>query len=341
MNLSVIIVNYRGWTKLKLCLESLRCLHQAPFTWEVIVIDNCSADKTLPEFKYEFPEFSFEENISNLGFAHGCNRGAGRALGEYFLFLNPDTAVTLHTLQGLLEVAKKHPEFTILSCSQFTDHGKDTRPYGFSLQLRTMTSFLRAIHRIKHKTFAQSKLDSGYHVIFPDWVSGSVVMMSSKNFEKAGGWCEDFWMYYEDADLCKRVWEKGGKVALVSDLRLIHNHGGASRINRHVKALTKCEVVISRHLYIHKHFSGFKRAVMQSYFVFNNILLSQFLMAILGTLLFFKPDIHVYTTLYGRILKYYVRALSNGTWVSPRSANYKKTGEHKYQNVPIETEGAE
>lgn len=336
MKLSIVIVNYRGWKRLRLCLESLRRLNEALFTWEVIVVDNHSSDDQLPVFSNDFPEFYFIENSGNYGFANGCNLGASKATGEYLLFLNPDTLITVEAIRDLVREAEKHPEFTILSCSQINDKGKDTRPYGYFLRPGTLTSFLRSVRLLFYKPLNPTALRSGALAIFPEWVSGSVVLMNHKNFDRLGGWCEDYWMYYEDADLCKRVQESGGKIALIQTIRIIHNHGGASRVNLEVKALTKSEVIISRHVFIQKHFRGLKRLLMQSYLVINNLFLGQLIVALLGLLFFFNPSLRVYTRLYINILKYYAGAVANGTWLSRRSVNFKKATVSKYVNAKAE-----
>ena len=253
-----------------------------------------------------------------------------------FYFLIPIPKVTAEAVGELLREAEKHPEFTILSCSQLNDKGKDTRPYGLFLRPTTLTSFLRSLRLLIHKKINPVALRSGAQAIFPEWVSGSIMLINRKNFERLGGWCEDFWMYYEDADLCKRVHESGGKVALIKSIQIIHNHGGASRINLEVKALTKSEVIISRHLYIHKHFHGVTRLLMQSYLVINNLFLGQLIIALLGLVFYFKPSLRVYTRLYVNILKYYAGAFVNKTWLSQRSVNYRKATVNKYENAKAE-----
>lgn len=324
MQLSVVIVNYRGWKRLRLCLESLRCLNAASFTWEVNIVDNQSGDGQLPLFKKDFPEFLFIENAGNFGFSNGCNVGAKQSTGEYLLFLNPDTVVSLAAIQRLLNLLEERPELTILSCSQFTDAGKDDKPYGFFLSPKTLTSLSRSVYRLFHKGFDRETIGSGAEIIFPDWVSGSVILINRNTFYGMDGWSEDFWMYYEDADLCKRVWKSGGRVALVKNVKIIHNHGGASRINSDVKSLTKSEVLISKHIFIHKHFSGFTRVVLQSYFVINNLLFEHLILGILGILLFFNASLRAYSKLYVRIVEYYFNAAKNQTWLSPRAVYYKK-----------------
>jgi GT2 family glycosyltransferase len=333
MKVSIVIVNFKSWNKLRICLESLKLLRGTFSGWEVIVVDNQSDDGQLTLFINNFPEFSFVENAGNYGFSNGCNLGARQSSGEYILFLNPDTKIALEPLKRLLQTAEEHPEFTVLSCGQVNDSGKDTRPYGLFISPNTLTSFMRSIHTLLHGDFATTVLRSGDEVIFPEWVSGSVVLMSRKNFDLLSGWCEDFWMYYEDADLCKRVWVSGGQVALVKTIQFIHNHGGASRLNLEVKALTKCEVITSRHLYIHKHFNGPERFLMQSYLVANNLLFGQLVFAILGLVLFFIPALKAFPKLYVKMLRYYAGVASTGVWISPRSVKFKKARDAHYENA--------
>jgi GT2 family glycosyltransferase len=336
VKLSIIIVNYRSWTRLRMCLSSLQQLSTAPFGWEVIVVDNHSNDDQLTRFINDFPEFNFYESPGNHGFASGCNAGVARSTGTHLLFLNPDTTTTVETLDDLLCHAIVFPEFTVLSCDQVTDNGKDTKPYGLSLGARTLTSFFRSIYRMTHTGFPTKRLPTGYNAMFPDWISGSVVLIERDNFDKLGGWDDDFWMYFEDADLCRKVWGSGGKVALIQGLSVVHNHGGASRQNLHTKALTKSEVIISRHVYIQKHTRGVKRFAMHAYLIVNNLLFSHLLAALAGVLLFFIRSLRAYPMLYGRIASYYCTALINGTWLSVRSVHYKKRRVTKFAPINLE-----
>lgn len=328
MKLSIVLVNFRGWKRLRPCLESLNCLKKSSFSWEVIVVDNQSDDGHLPVFMKDFPTYQFIENSGNFGFANGCNLGARYSSGEYIFFLNPDTIVNLEAISRLIKSMEENPDVTILSCRQTDENGKDTHPYGLFLRPATLTGVFRAVFRLLKKPRENILLRSGEKAILPEWVSGSAIMISRKKFDQLRGWSEDYWMYYEDADLCKRVTDSGDKIALLSDTQIIHNHGGSSRVNVEIKALTKCEVSISRHVYIHKHFSQITGALMQSYLVINNLLLGHLILAVLGLFLFFIPGMRSYPKLYMNIISYYASALKNKTWLSPRSVNFNKTKKH-------------
>ena len=98
-------------------------------------------------------------------------------------------------------------------------------------------------------------------LVYCDWVTGSVLLIDRADYERIGGWCNDYWMYAEDADLCRRARDLGLSVAYCPDVQVLHAHGGSSRINVRVKALTKLEVIISKHVYAENHFKGSRRAL--------------------------------------------------------------------------------
>jgi GT2 family glycosyltransferase len=131
-------------------------------------------------------------------------------------------------------------------------------------------------------------------------------------------------MYYEDVDLCKRVRDISLEVAFCRNISIEHNHGGSSRINLKTASLTKTEVHISRHVYIHKHFKGFSRFLIQAFLVINNILTCG-LMALLGILFFYVPKLFARTLIFFRLIRYYAASVLRQSWISPRSVNFHKT----------------
>jgi len=314
VKLSVIIVNYRGWGPLSRCLEALNCLKDADFSSEVIIVDNFSNDGKLKEFSEQRSSFRFIENTGNYGFSSGNNLGARSSNGEYMLFLNPDTVINLPALSELIKKAEGHPEYHILSCQQEDENGKDKNPFGSFPSFRTLTGFNRAIFSLFGTRNKENYQCDGRGVIFPDWVSGSLIFMKKKIFEQTGGWCEDFWLYSEDVDLCKRVSEQGGKVAFLCDIRIMHQHGGVTRQNNKLKSYTKAQVLISSHIYISKHYEGLKKVLLQIYLIITN-LLELLLPAVLGLILFLIPAVHVYFNLFEHLLKYYIKSIFRRTWL--------------------------
>ena len=319
-NISIIIVNYRGWKRLSQCLDSLRDIDDNRFSFEVVIVDNNSDDGIIDEFRKLYAKFTFIANTGNLGFANGCNLGAEKCNGSYFLFLNPDTIISGDALFGLLEEVSVRGLFSIVSGHQIREDGSEERPYGRFPSPGTLTGWMRAVNKIVRIT-RQMPFPRTEKYIFPDWVSGSVVMISRESFNALGGWDEDFWMYFEDVDLCRRAAERGGEIVLLTTVCIEHNHGGASRINRHITALTKTEVNISRHVYISKHEKGIKGFCMHLFLLVNNLLIG-FVPAIIGIVLFFITGLFVRSQIYLRLVSYYLNSLRRGTWLSQRSVNY-------------------
>lgn len=248
--LSIVIVNYRSWDKLTECLSALKVEHNSSF--QVIVVDNNSNDGYLANVTTQFPNVAFIENSGNWGFAQGCNLGAKHSQGNTLLFLNPDTIAEPQALLDLLAI-KTSEHIGLLTCRQVDGAGNNQKTFG---NLETFwTSFSpvrRLLQRLKPGQYPSPRIDHPKR-IYVECLSGSMIMISREDFDRLGGWDERFWMYAEDADLCKRAAKLGLSIAYEPSVTITHFHGGASRMNPETKALTKSEVIISRHVFNNKH----------------------------------------------------------------------------------------
>ncbi len=319
IDISIIIVNYKSWKHLTNCLNSLKSLDKEMFSVEVIVVDNDSQDEILKDFQKEFSEVQFVLNSGNNGFANGCNFGASKAKGNYFLFLNPDTIANSKAIHEMWQFAKKNPQVGITSCLQKKSSGGYEKSVRIFPTVGTLFGLTRAIYKAFNKK--QFK-DNEEAILYTDWVSGSVVFISREWLTQIDGWNEDYWMYYEDMDLSKRVHESNGKVALLKTVEIIHNHGGASRLNIKTSALTKTEVLISKHVYIQNHFKGFERFLSHFLLILNNVLV-KIILGFLGILLFFIPKMRLNVYLLTKMIQYYMPRFIKGNWLSSHSMNLK------------------
>jgi GT2 family glycosyltransferase len=321
IDISIIVVCYRGWDRLTRCLDSINRLKSGKFSYEVIVVDNNSCEETIYDLEKKFSAFKFIHNKVNGGYANGNNLGSSHAKGEFILVLNPDTEASETEVEKLLISARSHPEYSIISCRQINENGKETASTGEFPRFGNLTGFQRTVSQLFKSGGTKSKDIKGESVISPDWISGSVVWMRRDLYQSLNGFFEGFWMYYEDVDICKRVSKAGGKIIHLNNITIEHNHGGSSRINLKTASVTKTEVHISRHLYIARNMKGFERLIIQAFLVVNN-LISGAVMASAGILLFFIPKIFLRTMIFFRLLEYYVRAFIRNSWISPRSVLY-------------------
>ncbi|MCJ7446647.1 MAG: glycosyltransferase family 2 protein [Bacteroidales bacterium] len=318
MDLSVIIVSYKGWERLTRCLEALDSFSGKRFSMEVIVVDNHSMDEAINRIEERFRKFRFLHNRINGGFANGCNLGAGNSVGDFLLFLNPDTVASEAEIEKLLNAARSNPAHYILSCRQVRENGKESKATGSFPALWNLTGFLKLIFFRKNSNDSCSD-----RIKFPDWVSGSVMMIRKEIFNRLKGFDEDFWMYSEDVDLCRRAKNMGGEIVYYGDIVVEHNHGGSSRIGLNTTSVAKCEVQISRHIYIQKHKAGLERSFIQTFMVINN-LLTGIITGLVGAILFFIPELLVRLMVFLRLISYYTGSLIRHSWISPRSVNFKR-----------------
>jgi GT2 family glycosyltransferase len=320
MDLSIIIVNYRGWNKLRECLDALKSFTNRKIISEVIIVDNSSGDGIIENFCLDYPGFRFVTSEINGGFAYGCNRGGKESSGNYLLFLNPDTIAGEDAVTALYERAVEYNGDYILSCRQKDEKNRESIAYGQFIVPGKLTGPGRALNRFIRRITGRQNSHSVQNPLSPEWVSGSVIMVSREFFNRLGGFDEDFWMYFEDMDLCRRARNMGGEIMYFTDFSITHKHGGSSRINIYTTALTKTEVLISKHLYIARHLPPASRFCAQVFLVGNN-LVTGLVSAIVGIVFFFNPRMFVRAHIFLRLTCYYAGALVRRSWISPRSVN--------------------
>ena len=322
MKLSIIVVNYRSWGHLQTALDALQ--PDFPADWEIIVVDNESQAEPLHEFQARFHWVTFIAHALNSGFGFGCNLGASRASGEALLFMNPDVIASCDDIGSLMREKAAHPDVALISPQQLDLSGRPQKVFDDFPGLLNQSKILKALLRIlRPSRFMDPRAD--YDALtYCDWITGSCLLVSRENFDAIGGWSEDYWMYVEDADLCRRAHDLGLRVAYAPDVQVVHAHGGSSRLNVDIKAMTKLEVIISKHVYAHKHFWGVRRRMM--HILIAVLRLPLLAIAALLDLLTLQqvPALRVRGKMLVGLLGYYAGVLRTGTWLSPRAiANQK------------------
>ena len=321
--LSILIVNYKGWSALEECLNSLERFNSQKFLLEIIVVDNCSNDGMLETFITKYSTFTFILNSGNNGFANGCNLASLHATADYFLFLNPDTRVDTKDLEVYFQSQLDYPEIALMSCLQIDEKSKYYNQNNLLPTVITFFGLPRAFYKKIFKNKIQKKFNNNDidAFFYPEWVTGAVIMVSRRWFVEIGGWNEDYWMYMEDVDFCKKINDANGKIAVLKRATIFHQHGGASRINITTKALTKTEVLISKHVYISNNFSKTTSFFLHLRLILG-IVLEKSVIAVLPS--FFNKKLKVNRLILKNYINYLVGALKHSTFISPRSINFIK-----------------
>ena len=264
IGISIVIVNYKSWFHLSKCLDSI--LNQKNVKTEIIVVDNNSNDNKINEFKTKYISVKWIVNYENLGFSKACNIGASNIEHDWILFLNPDTVIPTKCFSLLMNKVNKIRN-TIFSIKQLYDKNKDSYAYGNFLNIYTLNGIQRFFYRLFNgKT--KNKL-SRLTSFSPDWVSGSFLLIRKEDYIKIGGWDEEFWMYYEDMDICKRAKSFNMNTIFYNDLYCYHFHGKSSRKDFNTKIQSKVQVIKSSLIYINKHYNGIQAKILSFSILFS------------------------------------------------------------------------
>lgn len=230
MDLSVIIVSFNTKGLLDACLQSVCASHGVSF--EVIVVDNASADESAALVAHKYPKIHLVENKSNVGFAKANNQGMKAARGEYFLLLNSDTTVFPETFEKLVAYARSRNGESVIGCQTLNSHGVIQPSAGYYpslLRVFLWTTFLDDIglHYIIHPYHVEDRTFFTKDQVV-DWVQGACMLIPKQVYENVGGLDEDIFMYGEDVEYGKRVKDSGFNVLFCADIRIIHIGQGSS-----------------------------------------------------------------------------------------------------------------
>lgn len=230
MDLSVIIVNYNSRDKTVSCLKSIWQADLAGLSHEIILVDNNSSEEVEAAAKEIASDLIFIGSQRNLGMGGGNNLGIKKARGEHILILNPDAKVKPGAIKKMMEYSAAHPEAGIVGPKLLNADG--SLQYSCLRFPNFFTPVLRRtfIGKIAGKNLADFLMKGFNHneAAQVDWIMGSCLLIKKSVLDRVGPFDERFFMYFEDTDLCRRVWQAGFKVVYYPAAEVIHDHARAS-----------------------------------------------------------------------------------------------------------------
>lgn len=231
--LTIAINGYRSPEILRLCLQSvLKEMAETNISYEVLVADSATEEDTEMLMREEFPQVRFFPFKENVGFKTLVNTSIEQALGEYIFLINSDIVLTPETLPKLLAYLREHPEIGILGPKQLNFNGSLQQSCFHFYRPETILYRRTWLGRLpsgkKHlRWFTLS--DEDLSVVKPvDWIMGSALLVSKDKANIVGPFDEQFFMYMEDTDWCRRFWEHGFKVVYYPDALVYHYHAKGS-----------------------------------------------------------------------------------------------------------------
>ena len=255
MKLSIVIL---CWNDLKVIGDCLRSIYATvkDTDFEVLVSDNGSTDGSLEYIQKEFPRAIVFENGRNLRFAKGNNVAIRASRGDYVLILNPDTIIHEGSLDGLVRYADEHPNAGAFGCRVVFPDGRYQpvqRPihtirseWCWALGLGALAHFSEWFHAGSYVNWhGETEREVG-------WLAGCFILARGELLRNLGGFDEQFFYYYEDTDLCRRIWESGHPILYTPKYSITHL-GGQSTINRFNPIAFAVDGEITRYLYYYKY----------------------------------------------------------------------------------------
>lgn len=228
MKLSIIIVSWNVREKLVGSLRSIR-ENRPGAEFEVIVVDNASSDGTADAVRCDFPDVTIIANKENRGFAAANNQGIERTRGEYILFLNPDTIVHPLSLDVLVKFMDGNSSVGACGPKLLNEDGT-TQPsvrrfptFRGVLNRHTAFRFLR-IFRGQYKKWTMKNFNYDGQIDV-DQLSGAALMVRRSAIDHLGIMDENFFMFYEDVDLCYRLKQTGWRSVFIPEAVITHLGG--------------------------------------------------------------------------------------------------------------------
>ncbi len=266
MKVSIIIVNYRVKEDLFTCLESI--YNSKPgLRFEIIVVDNDEKKTLGKDLKRKFPKVKYIKSKGNIGYGAGNNLGAKYASGEYLFILNPDTKIIEGNISKLIRLSATNNKTGVVAPLLL-----DEKAQPYALQGTKELTPKKAIFALSFvsKLLPNNKIYQDYYnaswnkknLKEVDVAPGTAFLIKREQFEEVGGFDENFFLFFEEFDLCKRIRKLGLKIYISPKLKVMHKWGESTSKNKDSQKYFEQ----SRYYYFKKNY-GILKAIGVEFFL--------------------------------------------------------------------------
>jgi GT2 family glycosyltransferase len=234
-DLSIVLVNYYFKQDILQALLSLtQDISECPYDIQITVVDNSgNADGIGKALHEQFPQVTYINAQKNLGFGQGTTLGFKAHTARYYFALNPDTFIPAQSrvIERLIKFMDDHPKIGCIgpklvnmdgsiqpSCFRFDPASIFVKPF-------KQINWDKKYRLIKRLTSRLSMDDFSHDRTQPvDWVLGAALMVRHEVVAAIGWFDERYFMYLEDCDWCRTMWEAGWSVYYVHDIVIKHRY---------------------------------------------------------------------------------------------------------------------
>ncbi|MCR4407463.1 MAG: glycosyltransferase family 2 protein [Anaerolineae bacterium] len=273
LDLSIVIVNWNVRDLLRQCLNSILADLQT-CKLEIIIVDNASTDGSVEMVRQEFPQVKLIASEVNLGYTGGNNLGITTSQGRYILLLNPDTEIVGDAPSQMVAYMDAHPNVGALGPQLLNPDGSvqsSRRRFptlSTALVESTVIQQWWPDNRILRRYYVQDRPDDAISEV--DWVTGACILLRRQAVEQVGLLDDNFFMYSEELDWCRRARDAGWKVVYLPTAQVIHHQGKSSEQVlpfRHIRFQT------SKIRYFRKHHGRWAGTLVRAFLLLNYVYL--------------------------------------------------------------------
>ncbi len=225
MDLSIIIVSWNVKELLRKCLQSIFDKTQS-LEFEVFVVDNASKDGSAQMVALEFPQVNLIASNVNLGFAKANNLALEQAQGQYVLFMNPDMELVENSFKTMLELMEKDEKIALSTCQLIYPDGSRQNNIKNNPTLCDQLLILLKLHHLFKPKCLKKYLAKDFDYTKEQEVKqimGAFVFSRGEIMREVSGWDTDYFIWWEDLDLCKRIQDLSYKIVYTPKTKIIHH----------------------------------------------------------------------------------------------------------------------
>jgi GT2 family glycosyltransferase len=233
---ALVIVNYNAGAELRTALESVATEMEGR-PWEAVVVDNASEDGSGEAVGAFEPRPRLIRNATNVGFGRGVNQGVGASSAPFILVMNPDCRLIPGAMTTMRLELEAHPRCAVVGprildpdgSVQGSARGDPDMLTGLFGRTGPLRAFLPATAAARRNVVSGEIDRQGAAV---DWVSGACMLIRRSAFDQVGGFDPRYFLYWEDADLCRRLRAEGYEIRYAPGATAVHRVGHSSRTAR-------------------------------------------------------------------------------------------------------------
>ena len=293
-NLTIVIVTYL--TDRNILLDCLKSINK---NIKVIIIENSNSFDGKKYLLNKFPNIDIQCSGSNLGYGAGNNFGLNLIKTDYALILNPDIVCDKKIFANIQKNLHSFDDFSIIGCQYLYD--KIFIPAGFFNKKENEN------YKKKFFTHKQARLTK------VDWVTGCSMLINLKKFDNKKIFDENYFLFFEEFDLCKSILRNNGKIYSANDLKVHHlgfkgSFGSNDRLKESASKLRDWHYMWSTFYFYRKNFNYF-----YALFIISDKFLKSFVKLVYFTIFYNRQNKN----------KYLYRFLGIITAVLGQKSNYR------------------